>query len=430
MHFLCISAFMVKTTHINKTYLINLASTLASQGATALAIILLTPELSKQLGDAKFSLYGVLLNLTIVASVLDGSLNTTLVRRLILYPTRTSESINTVFNFFLVVLGLSLPVYYLVFLLNWVQVTEHKLFMAGLIALVVAQNMLAVMFESVMQSVNQWRDAKLIRVVRTLLETALLYWVLSYQRVEYLLLVTTGVNLLYLISLYAYARRHVVFRLTLGCLKWKNLLVQLKDSFWYFQNTIASVITFNFQIIMMSHLLTAAQMTIYLLVFRFFEIIRAGLTNFAMLLFPSITSRQKMGDWIGLQQYYTRAIIAVSIIVGLTMSAVLIWGDEVFVYWSKEQSSIALSLFFVYGIYVGLLVIDHVSVVFVSALKFNRNTSVMSSVQSVLLIILTYVFIRQYGVLGAAFASVTAFVTTSLWYNPFHLWRKMRGLAN
>jgi O-antigen/teichoic acid export membrane protein len=302
--------------------------------------------------------------------------------------------------------------------------------MAGLIALVVAQNMLAVMFESVMQSVNQWRDAKLIRVVRTLLETALLYWVLSYQRVEYLLLVTTGVNLLYLISLYAYARRHVVFRLTLGCLKWKNLLVQLKDSFWYFQNTIASVITFNFQIIMMSHLLTAAQMTIYLLVFRFFEIIRAGLTNFAMLLFPSITSRQKMGDWIGLQQYYTRAIIAVSIIVGLTMSAVLIWGDEVFVYWSKEQSSIALSLFFVYGIYVGLLVIDHVSVVFVSALKFNRNTSVMSSVQSVLLIILTYVFIRQYGVLGAAFASVTAFVTTSLWYNPFHLWRKMRGLAN
>jgi len=149
-----------------------------------------------------------------------------------------------------------------------------------------------------------------------------------------------------------------------------------------------------------------------------------------MLLFPSITSRQKMGDWIGLQQYYTRAIIAVSIIVGLTMSAVLIWGDEVFVYWSKEQSSIALSLFFVYGIYVGLLVIDHVSVVFVSALKFNRNTSVMSSVQSVLLIILTYVFIRQYGVLGAAFASVTAFVTTSLWYNPFHLWRKMRRLAN
>lgn len=421
---------MVKTTHINRTYLINLASTLASQGATALAIILLTPELSRQLGDTKFSLYGVLLNLTIVASVLDGSLNTTLVRRLILYPARASESINTVFNFFLVVLGLSLPVYYLVFLLNWVQVTENKLFMAGLIALVVAQNMLAVMFESVMQSVNQWRDAKLIRVARTLLETALLYWVLSYQRVEYLLLVTTGVNLLYLISLYAYARRNVAFRLTLGCLKWKNLLVQLKDSFWYFQNTIASVITFNFQIIMMSHLLTAAQMTIYLLVFRFFEIIRAGLTNFAMLLFPTITSRQKMGDWIGLQQYYTRAIIAVSIIVGLTMSAVLIWGDEVFVYWSKEQSPIALSLFFVYGIYVGLLVIDHVSVVFVGALKFNRNTSVMSSVQSVLLIILTYVFIRQYGVLGAAFASVTAFVTTSLWYNPFHLWRRMRELAN
>lgn len=418
---------MVKPLSLNKTYLINLASTLASQGATALAIILLTPELSRQLGDTKFSLYGVLLNLTVVASVFDGSLNTTLVRRLILYPSRTAESINTVFNFFLVVLGISIPFYYFAFQLNWVQVTETKPLMAVLIALVVAQNMLAVMFESIMQSVNQWRDAKLIRVGRTLLETALLYWVLSYQKVTYLFLVTTGVNLVYLLSLYVFARKHVDFELKIGFLKRNTLFVQLKDSFWYFQNTIASVITFNFQIIMMSHLLSAAQMTIYLMVFRFFEIIRAGLTNFAMLMFPTITSQQKNGNWRELKRYYIRALLIVSSIVLLTIGTVMLWGDDVFMYWSRLASPVALTIFFIYAVYVGLLVIDHVSVVFLGALKFNKNTSVMSSIQSVILLILTYLLIKRYGVLGAAFASMAAFVCTSLWFNPYHLWKRIKG---
>lgn len=415
----------MKAININRTYLVNLVSTLASQGATALAIILLTPELSRQLGDTKFSLYGVLLNLVVVASVLDGSLNTTLVRRLILFPARTSETIHTVFNFFLLVLGFSLPVYYIAFILNWIHVTESKAFIAVLVALIVAQNMLAVMFESIMQSVNQWRDAKMIRVCRTLLETVLLYWVLPYQKIEYLFLVTTSVNVVYLISLYLFARKHVAFTVTFGGLKRNLLIEQLKDSFWYFQNTIASVITFNFQIIMMSHFLTAAQMTIYLLVFRFFEIIRTGLTNFAMLLFPSITTLQKQGDWLGLKQYYKRALAGVSILVGLVMSIVLLVGDKLFVYWSKQNSPTALTLFFIYGIYVSLLVVDHVSVVFLGALKFNRNTSVMSSIQSLLLILFTYMFIHAFGVLGAAVASITAFVFTSMWYNPFHLWRSI-----
>lgn len=415
----------MKASSINRSYLINLASTLASQGSTALAIILLTPELSRQLGDTKFSLYGVLLNLVVVASVLDCSLNTTLVRRLIFYPARTSETINTVFNFFLLVLFFSLPFYYIAFTLNWVHITESKVLMALLVALVVTQNMLAVMFESVMQSVDQWRDAKLIRVIRTILETILLYWVISYQKIEYLFLVTTSVNILYLLCLYLFARKHVAFMLTFGGLKRKVLMVQLKDSFWYFQNTVASVITFNFQIIMMSHLLTAAQMTIYLLVFRFFEILRTGLTNFAMLLFPSITTRQKHGDWLGLKTYYKKALAGVSILVGLVMGLVLLFGDKLFIYWSNQDSYTALTLFMIYGIYVALLVIDHVSVVFLGALKFNRNTSVMSSIQSCLLIIFTYIFIKEFGVLGAAIASISAFVFTSMWYNPFHLWRSI-----
>ncbi len=412
---------------INRVYLINLAATFSSQAATAIAIILLTPLLLTQLGEAGFSLYGVVLNLIVVASVFDFSLNTTLVRRLILHPDKANESINAVFNFFLLVLFCSIPLYYFSFVLGAVHITEKKLIMALLVALIVAQNMLAVLFESVMQSVNQWKQAKLIRVLRTLIETVLLYWISGMGKIEYLFYVTGGVNLIYITALALIAKKHVDFRLGIGKLNFSLLLAHLKDSFWYFQNSIASVITFNFQIIMMSHLLTAGQMTIYLLVFRFFEIVRTGLTNFAMLLFPSITQKQKEGNWRGVLFYYKKSLFLVALITAVTMAGLFVWGYEIFVYWSKIKTDTALTVYLIYCVYIALIVVDHVSGVFLSALKFNKNTAVVSSIQSLLLLMLTYIFIKEFGVFGAALASLIAFVSTSLWYNPWHLWRSIQS---
>ncbi len=412
---------------INRGYLINLAATFSSQAATAIAIILLTPLLLTQLGEAGFSLYGVVLNLIVVASVFDFSLNTTLVRRLILHPDKANESINAVFNFFLLVLFCSIPLYYFSFVLGAVHITEKKLIMALLVALIVAQNMLAVLFESVMQSVNQWKHAKLIRVLRTLIETVLLYWISGMGKIEYLFYVTGGVNLIYITALALIAKKHVNFRLGIGKLNFSLLLAHLKDSFWYFQNSVASVITFNFQIIMMSHLLTAGQMTIYLLVFRFFEIVRTGLTNFAMLLFPSITQKQKEGNWRGVLLYYKKSLFLVALITAVTMAGLFVWGYELFVYWSKIKTDTALIVYLIYCVYIALIVVDHVSGVFLSALKFNKNTAVVSSIQSLLLLMLTYIFIKEFGVFGAALASLIAFVSTSLWYNPWHLWRSIQS---
>ena len=412
---------------INRVYLINLAATFSSQAATAIAIILLTPLLLTQLGEAGFSLYGVVLNLIVVASVFDFSLNTTLVRRLILHPDKANESINAVFNFFLLVLFCSIPLYYFSFVLGAVHITEKKLIMALLVALIVAQNMLAVLFESVMQSVNQWKQAKLIRVLRTLIETVLLYWISGMGKIEYLFYVTGGVNLIYITALALIAKKHVDFRLGIGKLNFSLLLAHLKDSFWYFQNSIASVITFNFQIIMMSHLLTAGQMTIYLLVFRFFEIVRTGLTNFAMLLFPSITQKQKEGNWRGVLLYYKKSLFLVALITAVTMAGLFVWGYKLFVYWSKIKTDTALIVYLIYCVYIALIVVDHVSGVFLSALKFNKNTAVVSSIQSLLLLMLTYILIKEFGVFGAALASLIAFVSTSLWYNPWHLWRSIQS---
>ena len=74
-----------------------------------------------------------------------------------------------------------------------------------------------------------------------------------------------------------------------------------------------------------------------------------------------------------------------------------------------------------YALYVFLLVVDHVSVVFLSALKYNKAPSILSTIQSAASLVLTGFFIAQWRLPGAVWASLIAFASTSLIFNPLYL---------
>ena len=100
--------------------------------------------------------------------------------------------------------------------------------------------------------------------------------------------------------------------------------------------------------------------------------------------------------------YYKKSLFLVALITAVTMAGLFVWGYEIFVYWSKIKTDTALTVYLIYCVYIALIVVDHVSGVFLSALKFNKNTAVVSSIQSLLLLMLTYILIKEFGVFGAS----------------------------
>ena len=86
----------------------------------------------------------------------------------------------------------------------------------------------------------------------------------------------------------------------------------------------------------------------------------------------------------------------------------------------------SIAVFKVYALYVFLLVIDHVSVVFLAALKYNRAPSIVSTIQSTASLVLTGFLIAKWGLSGAVWASLLAFATTSLIFNPAYLLYRLR----
>ena len=410
----------------NKNYISNLGATFISQAATAISVLLITPQLVKQLGASSFSFYGILLNLVLVASVFDFGLNAGLCHRLIQEPHRKNLLINAVFFFSPIVFAFAIPVFFFLFYSGWIINSRSIGLLSIVLALVVAQNMLALQFESILQSVNKIFFSKMLRMVRTVVETLLLFVLSKYGDILLLLFASVILNFIFLLSLFIVSKRQLSFTISWGYFKWTALFSQLKYSSWYFASALAAVIAYNVQIVLLGKYLTDTQMATFLLIFRFFEVIRIGMTNFTQVLFPSISMRQASGDWHGIYSNFKMVFIRVFALSLLIFSFIFWKGYDVFVWWSDYYNSESLSTFQVYTLYVFFLVIDHVAVIFLLALKFNKMPAIISILQSVLSLFATILFIQKIGLSGAVWASLLLFGLTSLIFNPLYLMHQLR----
>ena len=410
----------------NKRYISNLGATFISQAATALSVLFITPYLVRQLGESSFSFYGVLLNLVLVASVFDFGLNAGLCHRLIQEPHRKNLLINAVFFFSPIVFVFAIPVFFFLFYAGWVANSPSTGLLSIVLALVVTQNMLALQFESILQSVNKIFFSKLLRMGRTVVETCFLYVLSESGDILWLLIASVAVNFVFLIALFLVAKKQLSFNISWSHFKWTALFSQLKYSGWYFASALAAVIAYNVQIVLLAKYLTDTQMATFLLIFRFFEVIRIGMTNFTQVLFPTISMRQASGDWKGIYSNFKMVFLRVFALSLLIFSFIFWKGYDVFVWWSDYYNSESLSTFQVYTLYVFFLVIDHVAVIHLLALKFNKMPAIISILQSVLSLFATIFFIQQIGLAGAVWASLLLFGLTSLIFNPLYLMHQLR----
>ena len=410
----------------NKRYISNLGATFISQAATALSVLFITPYLVRQLGESSFSFYGVLLNLVLVASVFDFGLNAGLCHRLIQEPHRKNLLINAVFFFSPIVFVFAIPVFFFLFYAGWVANSPSTGLLSIVLALVVTQNMLALQFESILQSVNKIFFSKLLRMGRTVVETCFLYVLSESGDILWLLIASVAVNFVFLIALFLVAKKQLSFNISWSHFKWTALFSQLKYSGWYFASALAAVIAYNVQIVLLGKYLTDTQMATFLLIFRFFEVIRIGMTNFTQVLFPTISMRQASGDWKGIYSNFKMVFLRVFALSLLIFSFIFWKGYDVFVWWSDYYNSESLSTFQVYTLYVFFLVIDHVAVIHLLALKFNKMPAIISILQSVLSLFATIFFIQQIGLAGAVWASLLLFGLTSLIFNPLYLMHQLR----
>ena len=97
------------------------------------------------------------------------------------------------------------------------------------------------------------------------------------------------------------------------------------------------------------------------------------------------------------------------------------FGLPFFIKWSKLNDSETIKLFQMNILFISLIILDNVSFIFLSSLKLNKNTTIMSVIQGLINLALTYFFVNLFGIIGAIYASLLSLVLTNLFFNPYFL---------
>ena len=412
----------IKTTILNnKRYLLNVGTTFFSQFANAVTLIILTPLLSSYLGLSNFGTYGVIINVISFSVILDFGLNIGLVRSFIHQSSNLKELSNSIFIFFTTLLFLLFPIF-LFFYFNYFQNTNLELFqIAGLTTFIVVQNILAGYFDALIQAQNKIYVSKIIRASKLLLELIFILMFIKSIHLIGLLTIMFFVNVAYLLSLYLYLKKAIQFTINYNHFKLQVLLSHFKYSFWYFVSSLATVLVFNTQVLILNYYNGPIIAAKYLVVVRFFDIIRIAATNFTQVLFPKIIQVEYLGDWKLIKIMLFSVYKKISILIIFILLFLYFFGFQLFVYWSRLNDTSLSLLFNLYLIFTALIIFDNVSVIFLSALKLNKIPTLVSIGQGLLGILLSILLLYYIGYIGILLGFLISFIFTNLFFNPYYL---------
>lgn len=404
----------------------NLSTTFLSQSISALSILILTPILLHQLGTAEFALYGIVLNVVIFSAVFDFGLNLGLLKKLIEKETQLTQLINSIFFFFIGFLLVSVLIFLFVYWYKIVDVADHVILYAIITALLVSQNIIALFFDMLIQSANKIFLGRTIRVIKLLVELITLIVLAQFKSVTLLFLGSLLVNACYILALQYYSKKEIEYEIAFKHFNTSVLFNHISYSGWYFLNSIAIVLVFNTQIMLINKHATSESVAKYLLVMKFYDIIRMGIANFMLVLFPTIAIVQSKGDWVEIKQSFFKALARISLMAFSIMLLNLLLIKPYFLTWSKFNDPEMANLFMLFGAFIFVIAVDNVSSTFLSALKFNRMPTIISIFQGMIGLTIGYYFLPIYGVAGVAIASIIALSCTSLLFNPIYLLVKIK----
>lgn len=412
-------------------YWINLLATFMSQAFTAVSIFILTPVLLANLGERLFGYYGIILNLILFAAIFDFGLNIGLLRRLIHEKEKANTLISTCSIFFVAMLPI---VWVLVLFLlqngvvkgNFTILLKENMLISLLIAFWISINMLTLLFDIVLQSLNKIFVGKLIRIGKTILEFGLVWWISAQQSILLLIIVVVIVNLAYLICMYTIAKKALNFKLYFPADFYQTIRNHLSYSIWYWLSAFAGVLVYNAQTVLMGSQLNANSVAKFLIITRFYEVIRVGLANFTLILFPTIAMKGANENWKELLKQFKTVFVRICLLAIATTAIMCTLGERIFKIWSGYTDTETLQVYRLYTLLIMFLVIEHVSIVFLSALKQNKLPTLVSFIQGFLGLILSYFLMQRFGLEGAVIGSLIAFGLSSFIFNPVYLFFFLR----
>jgi O-antigen/teichoic acid export membrane protein len=399
------------------SYIINLIATNLSQVVSFATLFFLLPVLSNHLSSSDFIEFTLVQTFLSAVSLFDMGLGLGLLSEFAKKEKDSGNIIGSSLQGLFLFLLLCFIFLYL-FLLYWIEAPKSliSIYLLGFVVLVL--NVFISIFESYIHSNEKYFITKISRIIKNLLEFGAIMYFLENLAVASIILILLIGSTLYLSFLYLLVFK--IFRITIS-FNIYDFLKYCKNSLWIYLMAFSGFLVLQIQLFVLKLQLDLKTFTLYIFIYKFFEVFRTFISSFNVILIPRVAGKYQALKFSEIRNLYFRSITRMIVVLVLAFFILNTFGISFFSWWSQYRKEQFLPLFVIYMIYSFFLLLDNVTVHFLTAIGSAKFPTLVSLLQGFLVLICSYNIPYKFGINGVIVASLLLLLLTSLSYNSYYL---------
>lgn len=387
--------------------------------------ILLTPYMITKLGGEYYGLW-ILLNSVIGYFNLSNlGLGTTLLKEL--SQTENTTIINkyitsTLGLFFLISIVVSFIFLILVINFDRLFLVSKDMMETASIAfcilyLIFIINLIFSVFKTLLFAKGMLHVQNFIGVLQSIM-TAILTFLVLYK--GYLLIEIVLVNLVMTIVFSCifvfFTIKNIDFTISYKYFDITILKSMVLPSTHYFLISIAGIVVFNSDNLIISSFIGLSAVAIYSIGYKLVSIAQNFLFHIVDILLPNIASLYADNKYDEILDLHNK-VLFYSIVLAVPGYTILyFFGTNIIEIWVGKEFTLEANILKVFVIFAFIHTWVHVSAIFVAAIGIHKETSYMAILEAVLNILLSLVLLKYYGLFGVALGTLLAHLLTNAWF--------------
>jgi len=189
-------------------------------------------------------------------------------------------------------------------------------------------------------------------------------------------------------------------------------------SVWWFVSILAAIVIYSTDTIIIGMFLSASLVTVYALTFRLHEVVREWIYSITFTLMPGIGQLFGEGNIEKIKSVYIKSQTVILSLAAYFALLIYLYNGDFVSLWVGEEYYVGDNLSLIFALMLFITVVFHSSSVVLSADLKLKNITYVRITEATLNIILSIILIKEYELLGIAFATLISGLITSFWIVP------------
>lgn len=223
--------------------------------------------------------------------------------------------------------------------------------------------------------------------------------------------------------LYYLKQKYESLKIKFDLINRKNLMAFLTPSLYYFLISIAIMIFFSTDNIIISVFVSVSAVTSYSIAFTMCNYGKELIWQFSSILFPYISEAHGKKDYRLIRKYH-RILFKFTLICAVLLSLGLHFlGREFLLLWVGKSATVSSELLHIFIFITFTFIIIHPSSALINAMAKHKIPSMIQLTEAMLNVAFSLLLVHFIGVLGVALGTLLSHLVTNTWFLPWYALR-------